>query len=234
MPRKREYITPRRRLRLAATRPAEKRERRPRFTITKGSPHDIMTRNGLMEWLFYAADVERRPYADIAKEVEVKTGERIEPERLYRLVKRTRADYQDLQMEEMCIERRLQGESVDDVTANLLNRRMMFLAAGGDLNPYETAELLRLMIQKDQLKVRKLEAEANLYKVQAQGAEFVAEVIQDQAKKEDLFRLARDKSLTGSQRIERVRLIVYGAAAVAKPEGVPEMREVIDLQAEAV
>ena len=188
----------------------------------------------MMGWLFYVADVARMPYPDIADQIQEKTGRAIGPDAIYRLVTATRAEYQDREMIESIVVQRMQGESVESMADALVKRRMLYFLAKGDLGPGETAELARVCLQREQISVRRDEAQANLYKIQAQSAEFVAEIITDLKKKEDLFRAASDKKLTGAQKIEQVRLIVYGKSAVSKPSGTPEMREVVDLQAEAV
>lgn len=181
-----------------------------------------------MGWLFYVVDEERMPYPAVAAEIKKRTGIPVDPSNVFRLVRATRAEYQDRQVAEIAINRKLEG-TVSGITEGLLDRRMLYLSAKGDLDASETAELSRLMLQRKQLDVRRMEAASNLYKIQQAGAEFVADILKDEAKAEEARRLAANRALTGSQYVEKIRQLVYGPEAVAKPDGIPDIRDVIEV-----
>lgn len=182
----------------------------------------------MIDWLFYAVD-QRMTYKAIADQIKRRTGVRTDPSSVWRLVAATRSEYQDQRVAEAAIIKKLEGESIQSITETLLNKRLLYFAAKGDIDPGETAELCRLMLARDQLLVRRLEAASNLFKVQQAGAEFLAEILKDEAKAEAAKKLAADHSMTGSQYVERIRLLVYGADAVAKPRGQPNIRDAIEV-----
>jgi hypothetical protein len=179
----------------------------------------------LIDWLFHAVDVERKPYGAIAKELKAK-GIPVEPSSVWRLVVATRAEYQDNQTVESRVVERMKGESVTSMTEDLLCRRMLYFVAKGDLEPSETAELARVMLAREQLQVRRLEALASAYKAQRDNAEFVKDVLLDIKKAEALRAALDNPALTGEKLVHEVRLIVYGGAAVEKPPGFPDIRDV--------
>ena len=187
---------------------------------------------GVLDWLFYTVDQEEVGVTEVCGILERDHGIVVRPNSLYCMMLRKRNAYRA----EMAARQRLEdggGGDVMDEASRILNQRILTtLALEKDLSPKELAELGRLELARDTLKIREQEAKVTLYKVQMQGAEFVVEVLREQGKAEELRRMMENRTLTDAQRIEEARRIMYGEDAVSKPAAIPDMKRKGDLPLE--
>lgn len=174
----------------------------------------------LREWVFYAAIVEGKSLEDIGGELQdrgVPTSTSAVAEMIQRHALRWKLDKSREAAREVDSwgPDKKQGSLPEQLRRNIAKR--LFEKTFEDLSTSEVVAIHRSLT----LETR---ANAMLYKVQAEAADFVADLLRDEQKAAALRDLAKDGTMTTAQYIEAVRHRMYGAAAAPVPAG-PDGKE---------
>lgn len=176
----------------------------------------------LVDWTFTMFDMDGVTLTDIANQLAAQ-GVGATEATLNKLKLSKRQDWLYMQAQKAAIERHLQTSDGDmsdrDLAAKAIQERLVTLALIGDMSAKDVIAARTLEINEQRLEVQKLQAQRALYELQLRGAEFVAEVLRDERKAEELRELAKDKKINGDEFIQTVRSMVYGHETVAKPPG---------------
>lgn len=169
----------------------------------------------LREWVFYAAIIEGKSYEDIGGELQdkgVATSDSAIAEMVQRHSLRWKLDRSREAAREVdqWSPDKKQGELPEQLRRNIAKR--LFEKTFEDLTTAEVVAIHRSLT----LETR---ANAALYKVQFEAADFLAAVLRDERKAAELRELAKDSSLTTAQYIEAVRQRMYAKNAAPVPQG---------------
>jgi len=167
----------------------------------------------LREWVFYAALIEAKSFEEIGGHLHDKgvitsaagIGQMIQRHSLrWKLDKSTeRAQSLDGWKPD-----KKKGSLAEQIKQNL--RKQIFNASMTELSVAEMVALHRSLTAEQV-------AMTGLYSVQQRGAEFVGELLKDEAKAAELRALAKDGQMSAAQYIEAVRQRMYADAAAPLP-----------------
>jgi hypothetical protein len=168
----------------------------------------------LREWVFYAAIIEGKSYEEIGGELHDK-GVHTSDSAIAEMVQRHSLRWKLDKSREAAREvdkwepDKKQGELPEQLRRNIAKR--LFEKTFEDLSTAEVVAIHRSL----SLETR---ANAALYKVQFEAADFLGAVLKDERKAAELRELAKDSSLTTPQYIEAVRQRMYAKNAVPMPQ----------------
>lgn len=167
----------------------------------------------LREWVFYAAIIEAKSLEEIGGALHDKgiiTSDAAIGKMLQRHTLRWKLDTAKDKAREVdkWIPDKKHGSIDEQCRKNL--KKQIFNASMENLTTAEIVALSRALTDQQR-------ADAMLYKIQYDAADFVAAVMKDEAKAKALRELATEGNMTPAQYIEAVRHRMYGDAAAAIP-----------------
>lgn len=167
----------------------------------------------LRNWVFYAALIEGKSYEEIGGDLHDK-GVHTSDSAIASMVQRYTLRWKLERSREAAREvdtwapDKKQGTLPEQLRRNIAKR--LFEKTFEDLSTAEVVAIHRSL----SLETR---ANAALYKVQFEAADFLAGVLRDEKKAADLRELAANPGMTEAEYIEAVRHKMYGAAAAPVP-----------------